>query len=169
MGRFYYGDILGKFWFGIQSSYDPIHLGCKNSKRIYRYIKCICICNDLETKYCKNCYNNEDDHRKDTGITNDSLAIQTNETEWSFFIGDIETINNILNEIEKKINVQKYITNITITNNSDQELAYDIETTDKYVYCKDTKILELLARWCLGKKILKRLELKGKCTFVGED
>lgn len=32
MGRYYYGDINGKFWFGIQESDDASHFGGKETK-----------------------------------------------------------------------------------------------------------------------------------------
>ena len=37
MGRFYYGDIEGKFWFGIQSSNDPEFFGLEEEKNEINY------------------------------------------------------------------------------------------------------------------------------------
>ena len=37
MGRYYYGDIEGKFWFGVQSSTAPERFGCEPNTEIINY------------------------------------------------------------------------------------------------------------------------------------
>jgi hypothetical protein len=54
MGRYYYGNISGKFWFGIQSSLDPQNLGCTYTN-LYEYQICGCICDDKNISYCMSC------------------------------------------------------------------------------------------------------------------
>jgi hypothetical protein len=65
MGRFYYGDIEGKFWFGVQSSDDISELisyGNPHQSNIWKS----CGCNvdeDIPTdKYCMDCYDSKNEH-----------------------------------------------------------------------------------------------------------
>ena len=85
MGRYYTGNISGKFWFGIQSSYDPQNLGCTYSN-VYEYQLCGCICDDKNISYCMNCYDNEEEHKKDLkkyNFFNNSLIRESDKLEWS--------------------------------------------------------------------------------------
>ena len=64
MGRFYDGDIQGKFWFGIQDSGDIENL-INVTPQVYYSWKC-CNCSveiDIETSdYCKDCHESKDEH-----------------------------------------------------------------------------------------------------------
>ena len=63
MGREYFGDIEGKFAFGIQNSNDIENLINIDFIEQYCYYVCGCIYEeDISTKYCKDCYNSCDDH-----------------------------------------------------------------------------------------------------------
>ena len=71
MGRFYYGDICGKFWFACQSSDDAVNLG-GNTDLLYRFRICDCEYNfkekhgdtlDLFNKdYCTSCFSSYEEH-----------------------------------------------------------------------------------------------------------
>jgi len=59
MGRFFSGDIYGKFWFGCQSSYDASNYGVEHKDVINFYV-CNCTCDEIFDKiYCESCYQQE--------------------------------------------------------------------------------------------------------------
>jgi hypothetical protein len=65
MGRYYNGDISGKFWFGIQDSNDIHNLITMDSYKYYNWKKCGC-CADIEgSNYCNCCYNTLKEHIDD--------------------------------------------------------------------------------------------------------
>lgn len=64
MGRFYSGDISGKFWFGVQSSDDISELISYIPSNSYIWKSCGCYVDDddIEGKYCNDCYDSIDSH-----------------------------------------------------------------------------------------------------------
>lgn len=66
MGRFYTGDIEGKFWFGIQSSSDISELvRYEEHKPTYVWKSCSCYVDDdlpEDDKYCKSCFSSKNEH-----------------------------------------------------------------------------------------------------------
>ena len=64
MGRFYYGDIKGKFWFGVQESEDASHFGVEAEEN-YCYLVCGC-CYEEGDSYCKACYSSKEEHYEAT-------------------------------------------------------------------------------------------------------
>ena len=66
MGRFYSGDIEGKFWFGVQSSDDISELVTyiPNNTNSYIWKSCGCYVDEEvpEGKYCKGCYDSIESH-----------------------------------------------------------------------------------------------------------
>ena len=65
MGRFYSGDINGKFWFGVQSTYCMEEYGATFDKQ-YEFAFCRC-CADGEddgTYFCQDCFDSREEHLK---------------------------------------------------------------------------------------------------------
>jgi len=64
MGRFYSGDISGKFWFGVQSSDDISELVSYVPSNNYIWKSCGCYVDEdiPEGKYCRGCYESLDSH-----------------------------------------------------------------------------------------------------------
>jgi hypothetical protein len=65
MGRFYYGDIEGKFWVAVQSSNDINNLINIKYKTNYIWKVCGCSVEDENLTYCNDCYENREAHKKD--------------------------------------------------------------------------------------------------------
>jgi hypothetical protein len=63
MGRYYYGDIEGKFWFGVQSSFDADNLGVKHTEEYIDKCKFCSECIDDIENVDGDCpdYNEEED------------------------------------------------------------------------------------------------------------
>ena len=67
MGRYYWGDIEGKFWFAIQTSQDISNL-IDNISYHTEYTWKVCNCSaDIHSSlnYCQNCYQNKQQHLDD--------------------------------------------------------------------------------------------------------
>ena len=64
MGRFYWGDIEGKFWFGVQSSNDIENLISISHNSIYSWKVCNCNVDNKNDTYCHDCYDSYKDHKK---------------------------------------------------------------------------------------------------------
>ncbi len=116
MGRFYYGDIEGKFWVGVQSSIDINNLirGI-DYKTKYTWKVCGCSVEDENLIYCNDCYENKEAHKKDVLEEEDYDSDDTIELDYEdncieYFIEKakhsdelIESMNKIKIEINKEI------------------------------------------------------------------
>ena len=94
MGRYYNGDISGKFWFGIQPSDDASQLGGKLDL-VYRFHGCGCeydytyihknntTQNDTSRDYCVDCYSSYEEHKQvmTEEMNNTIEGIDVNENE----------------------------------------------------------------------------------------
>ena len=65
MGRFYSGDIEGKFWFGVQGSDDIQNLVTISEHIYYSWKACNCSADIDADNYCKFCYENKEEHIND--------------------------------------------------------------------------------------------------------
>lgn len=167
MGRYYSGDINGKFWFGVQSSYDADNF-CENplDVRKNRYNFKVCNCPNYDNdSYCMECYDSFEAHCQDAG-SQDLMNNEIVEIDYSFVDEEhLQLIKNKLNEIANELG-QDVIEN----------LQFDITDTDGYCYEIDdgfvdeisTSRKELLARYCLGRQIEASLIDNGCCCFSCE-
>ena len=62
MGRFYSGDIEGKFWFGVQDSNDIEYLVTITGNIYYSWKACNCVAEIDDYDYCTDCYESKNDH-----------------------------------------------------------------------------------------------------------
>jgi hypothetical protein len=62
MGRFYSGDIEGKFWFGVQDSDDIKNLVTIKGNNDYSWKVCNCVAEIDDSDYCRNCYESKNEH-----------------------------------------------------------------------------------------------------------
>ena len=172
MGRYYYGNIKGKFWFAVQNSNAMLKFGAKELGKFYYFNGCGCSVgnghifqNDepSDVAYCKECYNSYDEHKKDIIDYYDELWYEDNVWEWEMDRFEFE------DEGMKYINTHKDLVNsiIEIVVNEDDDFDYDIE------FKKDANGNELeiprhqeevFADYCMLKQIEKYFE---KNTDVG--
>ena len=61
MGRWYFGDIEGKFWSGVQCSCPMDKFGATD-KAMFEYCCCSCSCEDDDDDYCSGCYGSKEEH-----------------------------------------------------------------------------------------------------------
>ena len=172
MGRYYSGDISGKFWFGVQSSGDASEFGIKY-KKIYNYFLCNCNCENKNLRYCLDCYDCYDDHRIAIMNDNDIEIHKSRKNLW--YESETEICYDIKKRhqkaIKEKVNlleemVGHYMANYFIKDDDD-EIYYDYDMIDEDIM-NDNETMTLLARLCLGKQILYCLKKKKKCFFYAE-
>jgi hypothetical protein len=188
MGRYYYGDISGKFWFACQSSYDASNYGVKH-KDVINFHICHCTCEEMTDKiYCESCYDSYEQHiesikeeeEEKIEIIN-TWYISETEISYEFSEEHIDQVNNKIKELEGKVG--NYMKSFKIIDENEEityhiDLDFDDKITENYTsennsenstICQDKKnIDELIARLCLGKLIHYSLIKKGCCIFFCE-
>jgi hypothetical protein len=163
MGRYYSGEISGKFWFGIQDSNDADYFGVEYKDVIIYYV-CNCYYDNDET-YCSSCYSSLEEHmqaiKEEEEITDKTWHISDNEIYYEF-------TEDHVNNVKEQIKVLEYIVGKHMNSykiiDDENEITYDYTIPDEIN--KDE--LGLIARLCLGKQILYCLEKNKNCLFYAE-
>ena len=170
MGRYYLGDITGKFWFAIQDSYDPSCFGVEHEDRHEFYVcSCYVSLEDIDaTKqdiYCEGCFSSYEEHIE--AMKADDIEETTtwhkseSEVNYSFGESDLDKVKETIAGLEQRVG--KYMESYTIQDDDD-----DIQYT--YELPKDVPKEEVspIATLCLGKQIAYCLEKNGSCSFTAE-
>jgi hypothetical protein len=176
MGRYYSGDISGKFWFACQTSDDAENFGGKMEK-YESYAICGCryeydILLDWgrDKEYCRNCNDSHEEHLKkvkDEGF--EDILVESESFDMVFNGDQLKEVQEHIAELDKT--ALKFIKSFTMNEDSDYE--YDFEVKDEYA-CKDSDFndkvskqeRELIARWCLAKQVEQCLIDNGECSFT---
>ena len=92
MGRYYFGQISGKFWFGFQNSDDATCFGV-DSKPVRNFYVCCCEIdneNDLAGEiYCTDCYSSYEEHCQ-AMIDEDIELYDENDVDGTWYTSDSE-------------------------------------------------------------------------------
>ncbi len=177
MGRYYYGTITGKFWFGIQLSNDASHFKPSDytPTQNYSYFSCGCYVEDINELYCTNCFSDYSSHlnmldecdlqvvKTDTDNKNYILAYSNNYVNYVFDKTELNNIKDKLNELQYEIG-EEIITKLNYTIDIENQYEYTINDYILMNINDETK-KELLARWCLGKQIETALINEDICNF----
>ena len=176
MGRYYYGDIAGKFWFACQSSYDAENIGGIVSVGRMVYMICNCEYEHSAHKYCHICYDSYEEHlkdlREDDFITKDNipgdnqpLIWKNSEVDCYFDEGSLEIVEEHIKTLYEKIG--HLIEDFTMEN-EENSYEYDIDWNEEYLDIDTKKEEELVARYCLARQVAQCIKDKGECHFYGE-
>ena len=172
MGRWYYGDIHGKCWFGIQDSNDASNFGIEPTEE-YRFIGCGCLYEpnnpyklDINA-YCKDCFSSYEDHIEGIKDYAESVSSENKKT-WNsgsciyyyFTEGDLDKVQEVVKELDEEVG--HYLKNFTLHTDNGDGITYNCDFTDKRV---GKKKQEKMARLCLGLQIIKSIEINGSCSF----
>jgi hypothetical protein len=161
MGRHYWGNIKGKFWFGKQCSNDAENFGEEPNFPIhYCYT---CGCEDYEEFHddedvlegeCETCGCEYDCEKQD------------NESELEFYFNkdNVNDIQAVLDEI-KAILPDIPIPVFTKIDDGETVPTDDYECELEY---QNDEHEDLQARWCLGHQILACIEDNDECNFTCE-
>ena len=175
MGRFYHGDIEGKFWVGVQNSDDIENLVNITPNTEYSWKSCNCFAEIDCMDYCKTCYETKEEHIDDIveqGEYEDK-SLYYEECSHGYFL-DIDThyqeLMDNMNELKTKIGIEiiKEFDKIEQTDDIlnaftgifDKVLPYinNMEKQDRQ------KLAVLVARYTLGYQIEYCLRTIGSCN-----
>lgn len=171
MGRYYGGDIAGKFWFAVQSSFDARHFGVEPTGPRWIYSSCMEECgpNVHEGDPCPECSSDEE-----------CVAIEHNEIEFQFDTDHIETVQNTLNNLAVQLlaKTSRFAEVLTALDADQAWMTQDCSDDAWITETVDTVLVEvtgtltdddtfnvLAARYWLGTQILRCLRTKGSCCF----
>ena len=183
MGRYYNGDIEGKFWFGVQSSNDIENLVMIEGITCYTWHGCGCAVDsdDLKKDYCANCYAGRNAFLEDAEQNIEENGIpyyQDNEVLYelksSSHLLELEQslrslstfiIKDIMDEFNK-VEQDEKITNALsgIFNMVDQKIR-DVNMHDAN---EKHELAENVARYGLGLQAKYCLTHTGSCSFYAE-
>lgn len=167
MGRFYSGDIQGKFWFGVQDSDDADFFGVEHVKVYNR--KCGCLYNEEDECCCEvehehnsesicdpNCEIEFDENTKDEE--------SYNSIEYDFSEDDIHKVKEGIDKCITSLDgfhekLEDYFKNKDSYNSKELSEYLNVDQENMHGY------LEWYARLELGKKILDCLNKNGTCSF----
>ena len=184
MGRFYSGDIEGKFWFGIQSSDDISNL--VDYEYIQPYIWKFCGCSlddDEKDKYCKSCFNSKKEHiesvKEDEDYDDELLWIEDQsisydldkDTHYQQLVDNMNKIKtyiheDIIKEFEKIEQNDKILNAFTGV----FQPILDFINTNKVLKNDEDRnnIYTLIARYTLGYQIEYCLRTTESCSIYCE-
>jgi hypothetical protein len=176
MGRWYHGNIHGKFWGGTQTSDAMENYGAVQGQPEYMFKVCCCSCCDGEASgqdYCESCYESYEDHIKevrdeweDDSIT-ECFQEDGDNGNWEY---DRDTFERqglpFIQEHEELFN--KYIESITF--DEDNDYLYEIEWTKEEYETTRSEDDILLADLCMLKQIQHFFEKEDEdtCSWSGE-
>ena len=165
MGRYYSGEISGKFWFAVQSSNDADYFGV-TYETVITYIVCNCYYDNEE--YCSACYSSLEEHKeviKEEEFKEEecdkTYQISDNEIYYEFTYDNIDSVKEQIKVLE--FIVGKHMDSYKIMDD-ENEITYNYKVPENI----EKNELEFIARLCLGKQILYCLEKNNSCTFYAE-
>jgi hypothetical protein len=192
MGRYYHGQITGKFWFGIQSSDDATYFGV-HFQPVYCFYSCGCYyereaCEKIEENedlqgydpeehiYCLQCFDSFEEHNQQ--IKEEQIEREDEKTWflseqifYQFLPVHLPIIEHNLELLETEVG--KYIQSYSIidTDKDGNSISYSYKLIDSVQSMKkDTLqlILDKIARLCLGRQILYCVKTYDSCSFYAE-
>jgi hypothetical protein len=178
MGRYYWGDIEGKFWFACQSSNDVENICCITCFPTYFYRGCDCIKNNGDEDYCTNCYEDFEEHQQkleidsqneDPFVKGDKLWYE-NESIIKYYI-ELEDLHEIQESIEELNDIIGQYIEVLTFKKEDKGYEYDFEFTYAYKNLESDVQKpkdKLIARYCLARQIELCLLKKGECSMTCE-
>ena len=183
MGRHYNGDIIGKFWFGIQDSNDINNLITMDSYKYYIWKGCGCNADIEHSNYCTDCYKTIKEHIDYVTSTDnyEDECLYGEECCQDYIIDTThyqELVDN-MNELKKEINdeiIEEFDKipqddNIldAFTGVFDNSLALlNSIIKEKQEKLEKKKLEILVARYTLGYQIEYCLRKTGVCNVACE-
>ena len=176
MGRWYHGNIHGKFWVGTQSSDAMENYGAVlQSPDDFQYKICGCCCDyqPQEKDYCEGCFNSYEDHIKEVRdeCDDDSITECFEEDEqngnWLYDKDMFEDQGLPFIEEHKDL-FNKYIESITF--DEDNDYAYTLKWVKEEYETTRNEDDEKLADLCMLKQIQRFFEKEDEdtCSWGGE-
>jgi len=176
MGREYFGDIEGKFAFGIQNSNDIENLISIEYIEKFKYLVCNCVKEENGKNYCDDCYASHEEHVKvaleeecieedDENLFSEDnyILYEITQEHKKELIENLEELKNLLPEnVLQKFNEIK--NNERIINGYDDIFKNISIEMDKYVEQQSIYFF----RYKLGLQILYILNKQDTCNLYCE-
>ena len=181
MGRFYCGDIEGKFWFGVQNSDDICNLVNIEPNICYSWKVCHCVAeldddDDDDNVFCKYCYETKEAHieaaREEEEYEDECLYYDENSCGYSLdksthYQELQETMKNLKKEIPEEIlkEFEKIEQNDDILNAFTGVFNHTFPSPNQMEDRNEKQNLaELVARYTLGYQIEYCLRTTDSCN-----
>ena len=183
MGRYYSGDIEGKFWFGVQSSGDVENLVNITPHTYYSWIGCGCNAEIADETYCHSCFQSQTEHEEAVMEENEDadleclyMEMQSNgysldeSTHYSELLDNMNKLKsslnkNFINEFGKIEQNEKILDAFSGVFNNACSIIDDMKfENDK----EAKKVCELAARYTLGYQIEYCLRTQSTCDVQCE-
>jgi len=170
MGRYYEGDIRGKFWFSVQSSDDASSFGVE-PEYLYEFHGCGCSIEIFtehddtlnDSLYCHTCYTSLKHHCEDIQTDNTWYC---RELSYSFYIDHQPMVQAAIQRLTQ--DVGKYMKGYQIVGDVQDGFEYDYTISNDASKHITQLQREKIARLCLGRLIDHCLTEKGTCFFTAE-
>jgi len=181
MGREYFGDISGKFGFGLQSSCDIESLINITYTKEYEWYGCFCNIEEEDInkeKYCIGCYGCYEDHYEavsdDIDEGNTTLFFETSYILYNISYDEhyeqlIESLNNLKEQLPENV-IEEFE---KIKDHKDiidgySEIFKDAYNSYDNLNINDNDILLYFLRYKLGMQVKYVLEKEGSCFISCE-
>ena len=180
MGRFYDGDIQGKFWFGIQDSDDVENLVTITGNTYYSWCVCHCVA-EIDEDYCRQCYDSKEEHIdaaiEDESYEDECLYYEDCSLGYSLdksthYEELVQNMENLKKEIPK--GVIKFFENIEQNDKILDAFTGVFNDTNKHIdetpkdKKENHKLMVLIARYTLGFQIEYCLRTTDSCNISCE-
>ena len=180
MGRFYDGDIQGKFWFGIQDSNDIENLVTITACINYSWKVCNCLAEIDSCDYCKDCYESKNEHIEavveEDEYEDECLYYEENCIEYSFdkethyeeLVKNMELLKKeipeeIINEFDKIEQNDKILDAFTGVFDKTHPIVNKLNDDFVYSETDKNKFAILVARYTLGYQLEYCLRTTTSC------
>lgn len=178
MGRFYSGDIEGKFWFGIQDSNDVENLVTITGNTEYSWHVCNCVAEIEDDDYCRQCYDSKEEHieaaieeeeYEDKCLYYEECSHGYSLDKETHYEELVANMKNLKKEIPE--GVIKFFENIEQNDKILDAFTGVFNDTNKHISEKPeddkerTKLFVLIARYTLGYQIEYCLRTTESCNI----
>ena len=181
MGRFYDGDIEGKFWFGVQDSSDIENLISITPHVYFSWKVCGCSTDNDNDEYCKDCYASKEEHIEDAveneEYEDEMLYIEDcaqgysldKDTHYDELKNNMEELRKkipeqILNEFDKIEQTDKLLNAFTGVFDNTSEVVSNYFGGIPQLGPEKRMVLQIIARYNLALQIEYCLRTKESCN-----
>ena len=183
MGRYYNGDIEGKFWFGVQSSDDVENLVTITPNTYYSWIGCGCNAEIEDETYCHSCFQSQTEHEEavieeyeDADLECLYMEMQTNgysldkDTHYSELLDNMNKLKlglnkDFINEFDNIEQNEKILNAFTGVFDKTCNIIDEINFENDY---EKNEVCKLAARYTLGYQIEYCLRTTDSCNILCE-
>ena len=176
MGRYYWGDIEGKFWFGVQSSSDVenlLNITSQPGSLVWHGCGCAVDFDQKNDEYCKDCYESKEDFLDEMGEDFEGDPYdELPEIVYNIEEDDLEDLCDALTKLEKEIDPRIVSEYKKIDGDMSNAFSGVFKQVDELVGIilkeKENMDLQVIARYGLGLQIKQCLEKNGSCGLYCE-